>query len=219
MNTDWTKAILYVYPMMKELAAAARVAAKNKALLSYRSRGDALQDLEAVAEEMLLAGRLDELKELLDGLLAQLSHEELVLLEYRYFRRRRVFAVIGEAVNCSQRQYFRRQEKLLKKVAAFLLASGMNEEYFFAAFKHSTCLMKVHRAIRLGAEQRVCARRERQEIVFQDSKFSGGAARLPRATKMATTSMATAESVIRTIWTADRGALFAVAEADSGGGR
>ena len=219
MNTDWAKAILYVYPMMKELAAAARVAAKNKAVLSYRSKRDAMQDLEAVAEEMLLAERLEELKRLVDVLLMRLSHEELVLLEYRYFRRRRVLAEIGQVVNCSQRSYFRRQERLLKKVVAFLIKRGIDEAYFLAAFKHSICLTKVHRAIARGAEQRVCARRERQEIIFQGSRFSGGAVRLPRATKMATTSTATAESVIRTIWTADNGDLFAKVAGESLGGR
>ena len=47
---------------MGALAEAARGAAENKALLSYRSRFNAMHDLEEVAEEIFLAERLDSLK-------------------------------------------------------------------------------------------------------------------------------------------------------------
>ena len=220
MNTDLTKTVLYVYPMLKKLAEASLVAANNKAVLSYRSRNDAMQDLEAVAEEILLAERLDELKTLLDHLLSRLNREELFLLEYRYFRRRKVLMQMGETVSCSERNYFRKQGKLLKKVSAYLMMRGINEEYFLSAFRHSTCLMRVYKAIASGAEKQICARREKRTISFQGSKFSGGADFLPRATKIATTSTATAESVIKTIWTADNPPeLFTVADGASGSGR
>ena len=61
--------------MMEELQKATQTGARNKAILSYRSRRSAMQDLEAVAEEMLLAGRLGVLKELLDDALAKLNEE------------------------------------------------------------------------------------------------------------------------------------------------
>ena len=204
MNTDLTKALLYVYPMMKNLAEASRVGARNKALLSYRSKLGAMRDLEAVAEELLLAERLEELSDLLDGLLKRLSREELFLLEYRYFRRKKVLKEFGEELACSERSYFRKQGRLLRKITAHLLARGITEKYFYAAFKHSVCLMKVYGAVVNGGELKICARRNKRPISFQDSKFSGGADFLPCATNTATTRTATAESVIKTIWTADR---------------
>ena len=208
MNTDLTKAILYVYPMMNALSEATREGAKNKALLSYRSRLGALHDLESVAEDVLLAQRLDELSDLLDGLLAKLSREELFLLEYRYFRRKKVLREYGGEINCSERNYFRRQERLLHKAAAYLVSQGMTEEYFCSAFKNCVCLMKVYRAVANGGELKICARRSKRAITFQGSKFSGGADFLPCATKTATTRTATADSVIKTIWTADRPSEF-----------
>ena len=218
MNTDLAKAILYVYPMMEALSAATREGAKNKALLSYRSHRDAMSDLTAVAEEILLSRRLDALKSLIDCLLVRLNKEEKFLLEYRYFRRKKVLAQFEGEIACSERSYFRKQEKLLNKISAFLFARGMREEYFFEAFKHSECLMKVLRAIESGAELKICARREKRGVAFHGSKFSGGAAFLPRATNTATTSRATADSVIKTIWTADRPAvLFPLTELVSSG--
>ena len=220
MNTDLTKAILYVYPTMKRLAEAARVGARNKALLSYRSRAGAMQDLEAVAEDMLLADRLEELKAEIDALLLKLNEEELLLLEYRYFRRKKMLAQFKTCIECSERSYFRKQERLLKKLASRLLARGIDEQYFQTAFQGCSCLMKVYRAIANGGELKIYARRERRMIEFHGSSFSGGALFLPRATNTATTSTATAESVIKTIWTADRlSALLPAATDVSGSGR
>ncbi len=199
MNAEYVKAILYVYPMMGALAGAARGAAKNKALLSYRSGYDALHDLEAVAEEILLGDRLDGLKTVLDCILAGLSKEERFLLEYRYFRRKRELKKFGEELVCSERSYFRKQNRLLMKIASRLAAKGVTERYFLEAFANSVCLMKVYGAIGSGKELKVCARREKRTLRFQGSKFSGGADFLPCATNTATTSTATAASVMRTI--------------------
>ena len=220
MNTNLTKAILYVYPTMKRLAEATRVGARNKALLSYRSRAGAMHDLEAVAQEMLLADRLEELQEEIDALLATLSEEELLLLEYRYFRRKNRLAQFKTCIECSERSYFRKQERLLKKIASRLLTRGINEQYFQSAFKGCSCLMKVYRAIANGKEQKIYTRRERRMIAFHSSSFSGGELFLPCATNMATTSTATADSVIKTIWTADRlSEFFPAATGASGSGR
>lgn len=220
MNTDFVKAILYVYPAMGALADAARTAAENKALLSYRSRFDAMHDLEAVAEEVFLGERLDSLKNLTDRVLTRLSEEERFLLEYRYFRRKKMLARFGQELFCSERNYFRKQERLLRKIAAQLSLNGVTEEYFLKAFEKSVCLMKVYKAIVSGGELKICARREKRTLRFHGSKFSDGADFLPCATNTATTMTATAASVIKTIWTAERPpellALAAVGSAGSG---
>ncbi|MBD5636766.1 MAG: hypothetical protein HDP28_02950 [Clostridia bacterium] len=199
MNTDFVKAILYVYPTMGALSEAARGAAENKALLSYRSRFNAMHDLEEVAEEIFLAERLDSLKRITENLLARLDKEELFLLEYRYFRRKKMLAKFGEEVPCSERNYFRKQEKLLRKIAAQFSLNGVTEEYFLEAYKNSVCLMKVYRAIVSGGEQKIYARREKRTLRFQSSKFSDGVVFLPCAINTATTRTTTAASVIKTI--------------------
>lgn len=220
MNTDFVKAILYVYPTMGALADAARTAAENKALLSYRSRFDAMHDLEEVAEEVFLGERLDSLKNLTDRVLSRLSKEECFLLEYRYFRRKKMLIKFGQELCCSERNYFRKQERLLRKIAAQFSLNGVTEEYFLKAFEKSVCLMKVYRAIKSGGELKICARREKRTLHFQGSKFSDGADFLPCATNTATTRTATAASVIKTIWTAERPPelleLAAVGSAGSG---
>lgn len=220
MNTEYAKAILYVYPVMEALIEASRGAAENKALLSYRSRFDAMHDLEEVAQELFLAERLDDLKQLLDKIFLRLSDEELFLLEYRYFRRKKELARFGEELACSERNYFRKQERLLQKIAAQLSLNGVTEQYFLQAFEKSLCLMKVYRAIVKGGELKICARREKRTLRFHGSRLSGAGDRLPRATNTAMTRTATADSVIRTIWTAESPSEAFVPEAGaSGSGR
>lgn len=220
MNTDYAKAILYVYPSMEALSEAAEEAARNKALLSYRSRFDAMHDLEEVAEEILLGERLRGLKGLLDKIFSRLSEEERFLLEYRYFRRKQALARFGDGLACSERNYFRKQERLLRKIAARLALNGVTEEYFSEAFGKSVCLMKVYGAIVGGGEMKICARREKRTLRFYGSGFSGAGERLPRATNTATTRTATADSVMRTIWTAESPSpAFVPATGASGSGR
>lgn len=220
MNTDFVKAILYVYPSMGALSEAARTAAENKAYLSYRSRFNAIHDLEEVAEEIFLAERLDSLKKTTEEALARLNKEELFLLEYRYFRRKKMLAKFGDELPFSERNYFRKQEKLLRKIAAQLSLNGVTEEYFLKAYENSVCLMKVYRAIVSGKEQKICARREKRTLRFQGSKFSGGADFLPCATHTATARTAATARAIKTIWTGESPSpLFVPAAGSSGSGR
>lgn len=219
MYTDHAKAILYVYPMLGALSEAAGTAAENKALLSYRSKYGAMHDLEAVAEEIFLAERLDALKAVVDKILDKLNLEERFLLEYRYFRRKKILKTFGEILPCSERGYFRKQERLLQKVTFLLAAEGVTKDYFLEAFASSVCLMKIYRAVAGGGELKICARRGKRTLRFHGSKFSGGADFFPCATNTAITRTATADSVMRTIWTAERPPLLLPAAGASGSGR
>ena len=220
MNTDFVKAILYVYPTMGALEEAIKTSAENKAFLSYRTKKCAFDSCYEVAEEFLLAERIADLKKTLEGILIRLSDEERFLLEYRYFRRKKILKNCNAELACSERSYFRKQARLLEKILSLFVLCGVTEEYFFDAFENSLCIMKVYRAVREGGELRVCARREKRTLKFQGSKFSGGAVFLPCATNTATTRTATAASVMRTIWTAESPSeIFPPAAGASGSGR
>lgn len=199
MNVDCTKTILYVYPSIETLAEAIGESIQNGAVLSYRSRRGALADCERIAGDVLLQKRLLLLKEQVNGFLKTLSADELFLLEYRFFRRKKILQGYSFTLNCTERSYFRRQEKLLKKAAAYFSALGMTGEKFLDDFKNSVCVKKIYKAIREGEELSIYPRREKRDLVFQDSRFSGGTVFLPSATKIAMTSRATEDRVISTI--------------------
>lgn len=205
MSYEYAKVILYAYPHLHALADAAGTAAENKALLSFRSRLSAFEETARVAQELAVRSRLLRLAETVDGFLSLCSREELFLLEYRYFRRRRALRAFGDyTVPCSERTYFRRQGALLKKAACHLAARGWTEREYFAAFSDYSPFCRLLRAIRDGRESAVSARREKRGLAFsgrQNSCCSRGGF-LPRSRMTATATAARQASRMTTICTA-----------------
>ncbi len=199
MSHEYAKVILYAYPHLRALAEASGAAAENQAYLSYRSRFGALETAERIAEEFAMRSRLLRLADAVDDMLRHCSREECFLLEYRYFRRRKRLAAFGDFVApCSERTYFRRQEALLRRVAAMLAARGWTQAAYHAAFSVYEPFVRLLRALREGREQAVAAPRGRRGVTFagrQNSCCSRGA-RFPRS-KM--TAMATAATQARTM--------------------
>ena len=204
MAYEYVKVILYAYPHLASLAEAAGVAAENRALLSFRSRRGALEEMERVTEELVVRLRLLRVKEAADAFLAQCSGEELFLLEYRYFRRKKMLrAYGGHVVPCSERTYFRRQSALLRKAAGEFAALGWTQQAYAEAFAGYAPFAKLLRAICDGRESAVTARRERCGLVFggvQNSCCSRGG-RLPRSKMTATATAATQARTMTTICT------------------
>ena len=195
---DYEKLILYSYPRLEAIAEAVEVGARNKALLSFRSTADTLSLLERISQDALTARELRLLKAETEKILLTLSEEELYLLEYKYFRRRKVlrgkFADYELAL--SERSYFRKQNELLKKISSRMRTSGLTKEDFLARFGHFSPFMRALRALERGLDAKLTERRRRCGLVFRRQK-SGSASRseagegLPRKRNTATPTSAT----------------------------
>ena len=205
MPYEYTKVILYAYPHLRALAEASQTAARNRALLSFRGRLDTLEEAERIADELAVQSRLLRLADAADAFVEGCTKQERFLLEYRYFRRRRVLRAFGDyIVPCSERTYFRRQNALLAKAAVRLAALGWTEEAYMQAFSAYPPFVRLLRAICDGRESAVTARRERCGLAFtgrQNSCCSRGGF-LPRSRMTATAMAATQASTMTTICTA-----------------
>ena len=124
MNRNIVKLYLYSYPELAALSEASEVAARNKALLSFRGNC-ALKDAEGVLRDYAHAGALAALKRALDGALAALTGEERALIAYKYF-----FSEQELALSCSERSYYRRQAASPRSCAS----SGGTTNAFCANF-------------------------------------------------------------------------------------
>lgn len=111
---------------------------------SYRRTAE--REAEYLAEEILRKGAIENLKEKVDGILKKLSGEERFLLEMRYFGRRKQVSAVGLRPR-SERSYYRRQEKLLGKMAALFAAAGLTEEAFFREYGGFAWMMSVRRRV------------------------------------------------------------------------
>lgn len=121
MREDYVKAVLYIYPKLAAIAEDYGEHIRNRALGSYRRTAE--REAEYLAEEILRKGAIENLKEKVDGILKKLSGEERFLLEMRYFGRRKQVSAVGLRPR-SERSYYRRQEKLLGKMAAPVCGRG-----------------------------------------------------------------------------------------------
>lgn len=208
----YVKVLLYAYPKMGELAEAVSEGADAKAFLSFRSTLDALTLAEKIADEIATAQKLRLWQAELEAVFSGLGEEELYLLEYKYFRRKKELAgrFSGALLTCSERSYFRMQNALLGKIAARLIARGGTERNFFRAFGGFAPFMRVFRAIAEGREQAVVFKRRRRALALgqraaQNSNPSsaGGAGFLRRSSSAAATSTAAPTPQTRATVTGD----------------
>lgn len=193
---DYVKVYLYAYPKLEMMAEAVSSGAQVKAFLSFRDSGSAFDLAEKIAWDLFSAQQLRMLKRELDEALSRCTEQERFLLEYKYFRRKSElcgrFACFA-VVDCSERNYFRRQNAILRKIAALLLVLGRSERNFYESFGAYPPFLKVLNAIKKGKERTVVAHRKRRGISFcvQNSASCGaGAGLFPRRTNTAITAAA-----------------------------
>ena len=205
MAYGYVKFILYAYPHLGGIAEAVGTGAENRALLSFRARESAYETAVKIVEELANKSRLLRLEAAVDGILQRCSREELFLLEYKYFRRRRRLReeFAGMVLACSERNYFRRQEALLRKVAAELARVGWTEEIFMQEFGAFETFRRPLAAFAAGQERRLIAHRTARGVVFcvQKSEELRPAERLPRRTSTATRTAAPQRMQMTTICT------------------
>ena len=154
LNYDYVKAILYAYPTMDEIGEAVGAAADNKALLSYRDPRSTEDVAVDILKEIAAKRALKELCGIVDELLKHCSAEELYLLEYKYFRRKK-FLKDAVPLLCARRTYFRKQDRLLRKAADYIERGGWTQERFLE--ETNGLFSRVVEAIAGGAERSVRA--------------------------------------------------------------
>lgn len=216
---EYEKTLLYAYPQMKAVAEAVAAGAEIKAALSYRAVWDAFTVAEQVADEILRSRRLEQIKEELDGILARFSDYEQFLLEYKYFRRKKLLKgrFAGYTAGCSEREYYRRQRCVLAKFSRLLSQKGWSEEKFLQEFQGFSPYLRIYRALKKGRENALVERRARRELAFsQKSALSsrGAGLRLPRTTNTATAAADRQITHTATICAGEREDVFP----DSAGG-
>lgn len=160
MKYDYIKAILYAYPSLGEIGEAVGASAEHKALLSYKNPRSTEELALEIMREISAKEALSELSSLVDTLLGRCTREELYLLEYKYFRRKEALgSFAGYSLSCSERSYFRKQNRLLKKAAEFFGKRGWTQERFLS--ETNGLFTRVMAALENGMERKVPKQRKR----------------------------------------------------------
>jgi hypothetical protein len=175
------KAILYTYPKLKNFEKDYEEHIENKAILSYRYKGATENVVEYIAEEILRKRRLAMLKETLDKIFSKLTEEEKTLLAIRYFGKIRKAKTpkeqkdfseskgTGANFQWSERSYYRKQNRLLKKLVAEFCRVGLTKERIEKEYLCFEFLKAVHRFLSVSGK-RIVAPRERALVRFLQNK-------------------------------------------------
>ena len=129
---DYQKTMLFLYPRLKRFAEDIGQYARAKAIASSLGREDTEATVQALIDCAHAQRCCGQLKALLDGVLGELTEEERLLLEYKYFRRRT--KACGVPFGFSPRTYYRRQLRLERRLNAKFLQRGMDEGWFLRTF-------------------------------------------------------------------------------------
>lgn len=200
MCDEVTKVLLYVYPRLGEISKAVSVSIENRAVLSFRSPENTLGLCERIAEDIFLRMALDEAEEAIGRAVERLTEEERGLYEYKYLRAKKNAGTIPDE-DYSLRTYYRKQNAVLKKVAALLEADGWSDKRFFDAFSNCPFMMRALRAVKEGKDSHLprSDRKKRRSVAQTKSPTSRGLGFLPKRTKAATATAATAPRQMSTI--------------------
>ena len=158
------KAVLYTYTKLNTIEKDYEEHIQNRAILSHRYKGSVEALTEYLAGEVIRRHRLAELKSLLDKIIARLSDEEKLLLQLRYFGKirraksgekesfvevtRALKDELVEKFKWSERSYYRKQNRLLKKLVAEFNRVGLTKESFENEWLQYEFLYAVYRFIR-----------------------------------------------------------------------
>ena len=163
---EYIKVLLYAYPKLDAIIGALADGAEIKALLSFRKPEDCLTIAQSIVEEIAAKERIAACKCALDEIVGSCSEAEQFLLEYKYFRRRKMLA--GEfadlSMDCSERTYFRRQNRLADKFNALLLRRGLSEAWFRSTFADVPYIMAALEKVESGGEKSFRDKRRRRSL-------------------------------------------------------
>ena len=175
---NYVKAIMYAYPRMEALEKEYAEHIENKALLSFKGRERTESLLEYLAGQILQKEKLSALKEIVDKVWAQLSDVEKTLVAIRYFGKQTKIKRFpfkdekafenAEAMKfrlkgalSSERNYFRRQARLVKRLAILFRFYGLTEEVFLKEYAEIETVKRIFELVNEGKDKRLTASERR----------------------------------------------------------
>lgn len=158
---NYVKAVLYAYPLLKNVREDYSEHIKNKALLSYRGDRPTEEIAEYILSQILEKERLEWLKGCVEEVLTRLDDVERTLLAIKYFGKKRKIkksACVSSSSGFgawSERKYFRRQKRLGDKVGGMLVSLGVSESVFEREFITMGIFQKIYPFVCEGKDQRI----------------------------------------------------------------
>jgi hypothetical protein len=163
---NYVRTVLYAYPQLRGIENGYKDHISNQAILSHDGRVATEKLMIYLMEETKRKEKVAELKSLVDRAIENLTLQEQLLLDTRYFGKadtvKRIFAAVKAGVAqgkyakvkpWTRRTYFRRQDKLLKKIAQRLTALGLTENTFLDEYAELDGVAEIYRYLELRGDE------------------------------------------------------------------
>ena len=153
---QFTKAVLYVYPLIKEMEQSYAEHIRNKAILSYKNTQSTEGLVRYVSKQICRRDKLLWLEDVLNGVMGGLGDIDKALLQIRYFGKNRKNAqtdgAFKEIASWSASKYFREQNKLEKRIENLLIRSGLTEQVFDEWFAPMQIFRLINQYLQVGRD-------------------------------------------------------------------
>ena len=167
----YQKVLLLVWPKLEKLTQNIGQYAQAKAYASFSGKETAEKCVEKILDYLYIRDCFTVLQAKMEEVLEQLNREEKYLLEYKYFRRKKVLERDFGDISCDycERTYYRRQKRLGEKLNHLFLRSGMDENWFMQTFASVPYMTGLLERVRRSGELSVVDKRTRGELHVSDA--------------------------------------------------
>lgn len=167
----YQKVLLLVWPKLEKLTENIGQYAQAKAYASFSGRETAEKCVEKILDYLYIRDCFAVLQAKMEEILGKLNREERYLLEYKYFRRKKVLERDFGDIRCDycERTYYRRQKRLGEKLNHLFLRSGMDEDWFLRTFASVPYMTGLLERVRRSGELSVVDKRTRGELHVSDA--------------------------------------------------
>lgn len=171
----YQKVLLLVWPKLKKLTENIGQYAQAKAYASFSGKETAEKCVQKILDYMYIRDCFAALQEKMKEVLKKLNKEEMYLLEYKYFRRKKVLERDYNDICCEycERTYYRRQKRLGEKLNHLFLLNGMDEEWFLRTFSSVPYMTGLLERVKSSGELSVVDKRTRGELHVSDAPYRG----------------------------------------------
>lgn len=128
MNNYFAKTILYAYPVIDDVIEQIDELKEKRAIFSMDDTSPAITQCEKIVDFNVQKAVLYIIKKSVDKILQGFSEEELLLLDYKFFKKKDRSCY--ESLDYLSRTYFRKQIKVLSKFIARISQTSIDDCWF-----------------------------------------------------------------------------------------
>lgn len=134
----------------------------NRAVMSINYHKSSYDEYFIIMERILLKDKLLLIKSKMDFIVNKLTFNERYLLEYKYFRRKKILSTIYGSckLDYSERTYFRKQNELLSKLKSLFDIHGLTFSYIITNLSDCDFFIRMYNKIVSGNERAIVSKRK-----------------------------------------------------------